>query len=526
MDREGFRNRLKQYKQAREENPGLKYWEFIRDNTDENGNIVSTKESPIYTEEYAKEQEQKRYAQKVVDEIKSKQRTFDQERTDTDRAGAIPYLSEKSITLTNAGKDTGVTLSTNVLDSIAKYAKNAELSLFSALGLAGQESTFGKGYNVEAKEILPSILVSNWNYGNPYGRADRSENPYLGLWNAANKKVNGYQGYYDSNQDFIYDQKFIDVLKGGLPYADKQAKRLRTDIPVLEHAFRKYKSGQYNPNDPNHTRMVEERGKALMKSPEIQKWLKTKQGYAEGGEVTDEGGWTESYWSRKNREAAHNALDPTMRFSPETLLVNNAATGEEDQYWRAYLGLTNNVPAMNKNAHTEWDAQIEAEKKKNGEPLSDFYGTTPNMDLSLQAVADTLSLGKISREYDKYSKTYNDLPSKKTIDALYNQAKIVMDNPGEWQQMYSDKYIIKNTTAEDDGETNPLGMLAHYGMKWVPEQNALYVHDTYDFPWYARWAGKIKERPKEMKIRSKIGFNPKKGSKLLHSAENYNNAYK
>ena len=26
MDREGFRNRLKQYKKAREENPGLKYW--------------------------------------------------------------------------------------------------------------------------------------------------------------------------------------------------------------------------------------------------------------------------------------------------------------------------------------------------------------------------------------------------------------------------------------------------------------------------------------------------------------------
>ena len=28
MDREGFRNRLKQYKQARDENPGLKYWEW------------------------------------------------------------------------------------------------------------------------------------------------------------------------------------------------------------------------------------------------------------------------------------------------------------------------------------------------------------------------------------------------------------------------------------------------------------------------------------------------------------------
>ena len=28
MNREGFRNRLKQYKKAREENPGLKYWEW------------------------------------------------------------------------------------------------------------------------------------------------------------------------------------------------------------------------------------------------------------------------------------------------------------------------------------------------------------------------------------------------------------------------------------------------------------------------------------------------------------------
>ena len=101
-----------------------------------------------------------------------------------------------------------------------------------------------------------------------------------------------------------------------------------------------------------------------------------------------------------------------------------------------------------------------------------------------------------------------------------------MDNPGKWQQMFSDENIVKRTSVEDDGEINPLGMLAHYGMKWVPEENALYVHDTYDFPWYARWAGKIKERPKEMKIRSKIEFNPKKGSKLLRSAENYNNAYK
>lgn len=248
--------------------------------------------------------------------------------------------------------------------------------------------------------------------------------------------------------------------------------------------------------------------------------------FAGGGEVPDEGGYTESYWSRKNREAVHKSLDPTMRFSPETLLFGNNATGEEDQYWRAYLGLENSVPTMNKNAYTEWDKKVEAEKAKNKENLSDFYGTTPNMDLSLQAVADTLSLGKMSREYDKYSKEYRDLPSKRSIDALYQQAKRVMDNPGKWQQMYSDDHIIKSTPFEDDGEVNPLGMLAHYGMKWVPEENSLYVHDTYDFPWLARLAGKIKERPNEMKIRSKISFNPKKGSRLLRSAKNYNDTYK
>lgn len=103
-----------------------------------------------------------------------------------------------------------------------------------------------------------------------------------------------------------------------------------------------------------------------MQDPAIKKWAQEKGiTYAEGGEVTDEGGWTESYWSKANREAAHKDLDPTMRFSPETLLVDNGATGEENEYWKAYLGLDNTVPRMNKNAYTEWDAKIEAEKKKN-----------------------------------------------------------------------------------------------------------------------------------------------------------------
>ena len=48
MDREGFRNRLKQYKQAREENPGLKYWEW-KDipKYAEGGKVIPTQEEYI-----------------------------------------------------------------------------------------------------------------------------------------------------------------------------------------------------------------------------------------------------------------------------------------------------------------------------------------------------------------------------------------------------------------------------------------------------------------------------------------------
>ena len=48
MDREGFKNRLKQYKQAREENPGLKYWEWKNiPKYDEGGKVIPTQEEYI-----------------------------------------------------------------------------------------------------------------------------------------------------------------------------------------------------------------------------------------------------------------------------------------------------------------------------------------------------------------------------------------------------------------------------------------------------------------------------------------------
>lgn len=57
MDREGFRNRLKQYKQAREENPGLKYWEWKNiPKYDEGTDDVGNKKAILTQEEYIAEQ--------------------------------------------------------------------------------------------------------------------------------------------------------------------------------------------------------------------------------------------------------------------------------------------------------------------------------------------------------------------------------------------------------------------------------------------------------------------------------------
>lgn len=58
-------------------------------------------------------------------------------------------------------------------------------------------------------------------------------------------------------------------------------------------------------------------------------------------------------------------------------------------------------------------------------------------------------------------------------------------------------------------------MLADFGMMWKPEEGVIHVHDTYDFTPFERLF--VGDRPKEMKIRSKIKFDPKKGSKLLRN---------
>lgn len=251
------------------------------------------------------------------------------------------------------------------------------------------------------------------------------------------------------------------------------------------------------------------------------------------GESDTEGGYSEK--TLEQREDIHTKYDPSGGFYNQWLYKGNHSEGEEDQYWRAYLGLDNVVPKMNPKAKTEWDDEVEKQKEAEGKLPSEFYGTTSKMDQYIQAIADTLNTGKILRNYDYYKKQFPNLSSKTELEFFYNAGKEVLGNPNSWTQVSESgerrrrnnkgQFVLKEEL--ENNETAPLGMLASFGMKWIPEESALYVHDTYDFPPLLRFIGGVPERPREMKIRGRVSFDPKKGSYLLRDdMKNFNNGAK
>lgn len=120
MDREGFRNRLKQYKQAREENPGLKYWEWKdipKYDEGTNGVTLKEKEDAFWrgdTQKMAelveREGKQLTYVtpQSNMDEVvitanKPKQTQYSELDFAKDVAGFLPVLGD-AVDIYDAGK--------------------------------------------------------------------------------------------------------------------------------------------------------------------------------------------------------------------------------------------------------------------------------------------------------------------------------------------------------------------------------------------------------------------------------------
>lgn len=261
---------------------------------------------------------------------------------------------------------------------------------------------------------------------------------------------------------------------------------------------------------PNLVQQLEKRQKALDQFFSPKKLIqKVKDsGRSKVKIKKNDSGFTKS--QIKKNEQIHNKFDPTGGISLASyfgniLLGGNLAKGEEDQYWRAYLGLGNKIPIANRNDLTEWDYYDESKNNKH----SDFYGITPKMKYYIQAMADSANLGKLVR--GGYGQ-YND---------MYKFSKRLLNNPWQWQQAddrdFND-WAKRGTELQGENEWNPLGMLAKFGAKWDPEQQRVFIHDTYDFPWYTKSV--IPTRPNEMKIRGSEWFSPYIGSDFFRNNQN------
>lgn len=204
----------------------------------------------------------------------------------------IPYIKEKEIKLSKAGKLTGIKLTTNQLDSIAKYANKVGLPIKTALGLVGQESAFGNyfGYANNAKflneyhkqgEMNRDIFgIPTYNIVN-YERLLPNKIPTLVDDNAINDKY-AKRGINKFGYSAVINGDELDKLKvqheayPGL--AKKRAKFWKNiKVPTLELAFKAYKDhpNLYNAGNPNQQNLVNNKANDVWGSPEIQKWYRT-----------------------------------------------------------------------------------------------------------------------------------------------------------------------------------------------------------------------------------------------------------
>ena len=165
----------------------------------------------------------------------------------------IPYIKEKEIKLSKAGKLTGIKLTTNQLDSIAKYANKVGLPIKTALGLVGQESAFGNYFGYE----------NNAKFLNEYHKQGEM-----------NRDIFGIPAYNIVNYERLLPNK-IPTLVDDNAINDKYAKRgiNKFGYPAVINGDELDKL--YNAGNPNQQNLVNNKANDVWGSPEIQKWYRT-----------------------------------------------------------------------------------------------------------------------------------------------------------------------------------------------------------------------------------------------------------
>lgn len=156
---------------------------------------------------------------------------------------AIPYIEDKEIKVPGVGR-----VSTNALDSIAKYAQMAGILVQDALGLAAQETNFGASLWANMKQPKKGMTEEQKQEIREYNRA---------IGNMSYFRNAGIIPAEHLVRDFRYN-----IIEDPISRS----------IPPLLHAFEYFKSGKYNRGDKNHTKDVKNKGRKVFETPAIQEW--------------------------------------------------------------------------------------------------------------------------------------------------------------------------------------------------------------------------------------------------------------
>lgn len=183
--------------------------------------------------------------------LEDRMNTFIYNRSDAVRPNmqyAIPYIEDLEIKVPGVGRTT-----TNALDSLAKYAYEAQIPLEEALGLAAQETALGAIPLINYKDIPKNATEEEKQEVKEHNRA---------LGNSSYFRNYGIIPAESMVRDFRYNIVEDPVSR---------------DVPPLLHAFEYWKEGNYNRGDPSHNEDVKRKGREIMSTKVIQDWVKDSE---------------------------------------------------------------------------------------------------------------------------------------------------------------------------------------------------------------------------------------------------------
>ena len=223
---------------------------------------------------------------KLYDEYNSK---FLYERSKNDRQGffyGADSKLEKRIPLTT-GRFKGANVRERILKEAVNAAKQYNVDPWLIISMMGRESTFGEGTKLNKERAGNyQALMSGWTLAEDF-------QPYDPLRYLADRRAPGIKVEKTPHR-WIYNVvdplALDDYLKKNTNLFEKYADKLKktpklgdlNSVQLAARFLKTHKVGDYNPGDPNYTRMVYDDMKVLKSDPEMSKLMKSL-GYKMGG---------------------------------------------------------------------------------------------------------------------------------------------------------------------------------------------------------------------------------------------------